>query len=104
VIIRSPRQARNNLCYVLNNWRRHGESQRRFAAGWRIDPFSSAPSFDGFKDADARGVEWPETYRALPVCRPRTWLLSVGWKKHGLLRSTEVPGPKSMPRGWLQAA
>jgi REP element-mobilizing transposase RayT len=93
VIIRSPRQARNNLAYVLNNWRRHGESQLRSAKGWRIDPFSSAPSFDGFKDVDARALVWPTTYRPLPVCKPRTWLLSTGWRKYGLLRSTEVPGP-----------
>jgi putative transposase len=101
VIIRSPRQARNNVAYVINNWLRHGEGQKRVAAGWRIDPFSSAPSFDGFKNLDARTVEWPETYQPLPVCRPRSWLLSEGWKIHGLLRSNEVPGPKSMPRDWL---
>lgn len=97
VIIRSPRQARGALAYVLNNWRRHGESRLRIATGWRIDPFSSAPSFDGFKDLDATAIEWPDTYRRLPVWAPRTWLLSTGWKKHGLIRSTEVPGPPWKP-------
>jgi len=93
VIIRSPRQARNNLAYVLNNWRRHGENKVPALAGWRIDLFSSAPSFDGYKDIDATSHAWPETYRPLPVCKPKSWLLSTGWRKHGLLRSTEVPGP-----------
>jgi REP element-mobilizing transposase RayT len=93
VIIRNPRQARHNLAYVLNNWRRHGESKRAPANGWRIDLYSSAPSFDGFKDLDPRSMVWPETYRPLPVYEPRSWLLSTGWRKHGLLRSTEVPGP-----------
>lgn len=99
VIIRSPRQARSNLAYVLNNWRRHGESQLRSASGWRIDPYSSAPSFDGFKDVDTRTIEWPETYQRLPVWKPKTWLLSTGWKQHGLVRTTEVPGP-----AWKQRA
>lgn len=98
VIIRSPRQARSNVAYVLNNWRRHGESQLRSAGGWRIDPYSSAPSFDGFKDLDVRALELPDTYLLLPVWKPKTWLLSTGWKQHGLLRTTEVPGPAWKPR------
>jgi REP element-mobilizing transposase RayT len=93
VILRSPRQTRSCLAYVLNNWRRHGENRDRNAAGWRIDPFSTAPSFDGFKDVDAPSIAWPGTYKRLPTCKARTWLLSTGWRKHGLLRSTEVPGP-----------
>lgn len=96
VIIRSPRQARSNVAYVMNNWRRHGESQRS-SAGWRIDPYSSAPSFDGFKDLDVRTIEWPDTYKPLPVWKPKTWLLSTGWRRHGLVRTTEVPGPTWKP-------
>ncbi len=98
VIIRSPRQARSEIAYVINNWRRHGESQLRIASGWRIDPFSSAPSFDGFKNLDAGAIEWPATYTPLPVWKARTWLLSTGWRKHGLLRTNEVPGPRWKPR------
>jgi hypothetical protein len=99
VIIRSPKQARHALAYVLNNWRRHGESKLRVVAkhGWRIDPFSTAPSFDGFKDIDAQALEWPERYLKLPAWKPRTWLLSTGWRKHGLISSTEVPGPLWKP-------
>lgn len=96
VIIRTPRQARSNLAYVLNNWRRHGESQLVVAHkhGWRVDPFSTAPSFQGWKDVDASSLLWPETYLRLPAWQPKTWLLREGWKKHGLLRTTEVPGPR----------
>ena len=93
-IIRTPRHARHELAYVLNNWRRHGESQKRMSTGWRIDPFSSAPSFDGWRDIDVRDVRWPRTYVPLPVWEPRTWLLREGWRRHGLIRSTEVPGPR----------
>jgi putative transposase len=96
-IIRTPRHARHELAYVLNNWRRHGESQKRLSSGWRIDPFSSAPSFDGWRDVEAREATWPETYVPLPVWQPRTWLLRDGWRRYGLIRSTEVPGPRWKP-------
>jgi putative transposase len=96
-IIRTPRHARHELAYVLNNWRRHGESQKRISGKWRIDPFSSAPTFDGWRDIDVREVSWPETYVPLPVWEPRTWLLSEGWRRYGLLRTTEVPGPRWAP-------
>jgi REP element-mobilizing transposase RayT len=97
-ILRSPRQTRRAISYVLNNWRKHAESQLRVATGWKVDPFSSAPSFDGFKDVDARAIEWPERYVPLPVCEPRTWLLAIAWRKHGLIGTTEVPGARARPR------
>jgi len=97
-VLRSPRQTRHAINYVLNNWRRHGESQLRLASGWKVDPFSSAPSFDGFEDVDARAIAWPERYVPLPVWEPRTWLLSEGWRMHGLVGTTEVPGPRAKRR------
>lgn len=93
-IIRTPKHARHELAYVLNNWRRHGESQKRLSTGWRIDPFSSGPSFDGWQDLDVRGAELPATYVPLPVWEPRTWLLREGWRRYGLIKTTEVPGPR----------
>jgi REP element-mobilizing transposase RayT len=93
-VLRSPRQTRRAISYVLNNWRKHGESQLRVANGWKVDPFSSAPSFDGFTDVDARAIEWPERYVPLPVWEPRTWLLTAG-RKRGLIGTTEVPGPRA---------
>jgi REP element-mobilizing transposase RayT len=97
-IMRTPRQARNALAYVINNWRRHRESTLKVAADWRVDPFSSAPSFDGFRDIDARSIVWPERYVPLPVWEPRTWLLTTAWKKYGLIRHNEVPGPRFVAR------
>jgi len=97
-VLRSPRQTRRAINYVLNNWRHHGESQLRLASGWKVDPFSSAPSFDGFGDVDARAIEWPQRYVPLPVWEPRTWLLSEGWRMHGLIGATEVPGPRPKRR------
>jgi hypothetical protein len=26
------------------------------------------------------------------VAKPRTWLLAVGWRRHGLIDPAEVPG------------
>ena len=97
-IIRTPKHARHELAYVLNNWRRHGESTKRMSSGWRVDPFSSGPSFDGWRDVEAREQTWRETYVPLPVWKPRTWLLSEGWRRYGLIKSTEVPGPRWSPK------
>ena len=96
-IIRTPKQARNALAYVLNNWRKHRENRDAAAVkhGWKVDPFSSAPTFTGWRDIDTAAIVWPATYDPLPVWEPKTWLLREGWKKHGLLLSTEIPSEKS---------
>jgi len=95
-IIRTPKQARNALAYVLNNWRKHRENRDPMAREhrWRLDPFSSAPTFEGWRDIDATAIAWPATYEPLPVWEPKTWLLREGWKKHGLISSTEIPSDK----------
>lgn len=84
-ILRSPRQVRNALVYVLQNAKHHG-----VALGKKLDVFSSARWFDGWK----RGVVLPiEDDRVRPVSRTHTWLLDVGWRIHGLIAATE--GPRS---------
>jgi REP element-mobilizing transposase RayT len=94
--IRTPRQARNALAYVLNNWRKHRENRAPMSRehGWRLDPFSSAPTFTGWRDLDASTIAWPTTYEPLPVWEAKTWLLREGWKKFGLILSTEIPSDK----------
>jgi REP element-mobilizing transposase RayT len=96
-VIRSPRQARHALAYVLNNWRRHGENSNRDVRGWRIDPFSSAVSFDGWTGVDVANPGWGPPYEALPVWEAKTWLLREGWRRYGLIRWNEVPGPRWTP-------
>jgi len=49
-ILRTPREVRNALCYVLHNWRRHGI----FAAG--ADPCLSGRWFDGWREAKPGGL------------------------------------------------
>jgi REP element-mobilizing transposase RayT len=92
-IIKTPRQARHALAYVLNNWRKHREDRADFARRWPVDPFSTGIQFSGWKELDHRDVMWrpPETYQGLIVWFPRTWLLGEGWRRHGLIRCAEVP-------------
>ena len=94
-ILRTPRQVRNCLMYVLNNWRHHGEDKEVRSRGWKLDPFSSAVTFEGWKErehADGQRFVQPPDYVAPLVWAPSTWLLSVGWRKYGLISAFEVPG------------
>jgi REP element-mobilizing transposase RayT len=93
-IITTPKQARHALAYVLNNWRKHREDRWEFAAGWNVDPYSTGSHFDGWKEREDAVVLWQlrETYQPMIVYLPRTWLLRVGWRKHGLISFDEVPG------------
>jgi REP element-mobilizing transposase RayT len=81
--LRTPKQVRNTLAYVLNNARRHG---LRLAQG--MDFFSSGAWFNGWRGKfRIRGVP-----QVCPVAFGRTWLLNVGWRRHGLITLAEVPG------------
>ena len=93
-VLRSPRQVRNAVNYVLNNWRRHGEHRAKFARTWLLDPYSSAVSFGGWKELEGKLFLFPipETYEPLLVCVPKTWLLRVGWERGGPIPATAVPG------------
>jgi REP element-mobilizing transposase RayT len=96
-IIRTPRQARNALAYVLNNWRKHGEHRADFARTWLIDPFSTGWSFDGWKERADEPFVWKlrASYQPMLSWRPRTWLLREGWRRYGLVSVYEVPGPRA---------
>ncbi|MEO1483806.1 MAG: hypothetical protein AAFU77_16985, partial [Myxococcota bacterium] len=52
-----------------------------------VDPCSSAAHFDGWKSPPDVPKHDPPT-----VAAPRTWLLSTGWRHHGLISSVETPG------------
>jgi putative transposase len=80
--LNTPRETRAALLYVLQNWAKHG-------SGGNYDPGSSAFSFDGWSRA-------PPTAEHDPiVARARTWLVRIGWRRHGLLRPGERPAGKS---------
>lgn len=90
--LETPRAVRVALVYVLQNGRKHGAWGAR-----RPDPYSSGSSFDGWKqtsqDEEGGGIErsgeGARSSSRLP--RARTWLLSVGWRRNGLIDPREVP-------------
>jgi len=95
----SPAQVRRALCYVLNNWRRHGE--HRAHPEWRTDPFSSADFFDGWTESQDRPRPkrprpwWLGPEETPPVADARFWLLTTGWRMYGTIGTRETPGPRS---------
>ena len=86
-VLKTPRQVRNALAYVLNNFRKH-MAQLGFEQEPRsqIDDRSSGPWFAGWR----RRVDNPGTGPP-PHPPPRTWLLRTGWRRHGLLDPGYVP-------------
>lgn len=79
-VVKTPRQVRNALGYLLHNARRHG---CRVPAG-RPDPYSSGRWFDGWAGSDGVHGRLRTTSRRV-VAAARTWLLAVGWRRHGLV-------------------
>ena len=71
----TPLEVRRVIEYVLKNRQHHlGERASPF------DVYSSAAWFDGWKTPPPRAVE------VTPLVRePRSWLLRIGWRRHGLL-------------------
>jgi len=88
-ILTSPRRVRNAVRYVLNNWRHHGEDRGTTQA---LDPYSSAAGFDGWRDRRDLTRLRPGD-EILPVAFPTVWLLTTGWRRHGLVGTRERPGP-----------
>jgi REP element-mobilizing transposase RayT len=88
VLLKTPRQVRHALCYVMQNARRHGEVLDARWAG--IDPFSSAWYFEGWAEHSWRQqVLAPDGPPS--VAEALTWLLTTGWKIHGLIGIRERP-------------
>jgi REP element-mobilizing transposase RayT len=90
--LRSPREVRHALAYVLLNARKHG----CFLA--KIDPYTSARAFDGWSAGSLVQSVNPPGGRAPPVLRARAWLLTHGWKRHGLIDPAEIPGREARAR------
>ena len=89
-VLRTPREVRHALAYVLLNARRHlAKLGRRLPAEPKIDPASSGRWFAGW----VRGVRTTHPGKPPPVASPHTWLLRVGWRRDGLIDPAAVPGP-----------
>ena len=88
-ILRTPLEVRRALAYVLLNARKHWRQRFGLAPPVRLDEASSGQWFDGWRREPA-SREPPDVPRE--VVQPRTWLLSTGWRRHGLIDPAEVPG------------
>jgi REP element-mobilizing transposase RayT len=87
-ILKTPRDVRNVLRYVLGNGRKHATEGREVKVQAAIDTYTSAPWFDGFREAfSVRGLNTI----VRPVTDARTWMLRIGWRRHGLLSVHELP-------------
>ena len=75
-VLKTPREVYNALLYLFENARRHG-----LRSAPPLDPFTSAPWFDGWREGP---VEVTGT-RLHPIARARSWLMRLGWRRHGLL-------------------
>jgi REP element-mobilizing transposase RayT len=76
-VLKSPREVRNALVYVLQNARKHG------ARILGIDACSSGPWFAGWTDRTPRGPS--------PLPRAESWVLTDGWRRHGDLSTRDEP-------------
>lgn len=103
-ILRTPREVRNALVYVLQNGRHHPMGPGSGAVPEScLDVCSSAPYFDGWKErlrfapaidppaSAARTDDASNDMLDCPVATPGTWLLSTGWRRHGLVSVNEGP-------------
>ena len=83
-VLRTPREVRNALRYVLLNARRHARKPE--VRPEKADPASSGRWFDGWRRRPAGPVDDPPA-----VAKPHTWLVQTGWRRHGLIALDEVP-------------
>jgi REP element-mobilizing transposase RayT len=84
-VLRTPTEVRNALAYLLLNHRSHMLRIGARAEGGLFDHFSSAATFDGWADG-------PVPAAPTVTATSRSWLLRVGWRRRGLLSTTEAPG------------
>jgi hypothetical protein len=83
-LLDTEQKVRDSLRTVLNGALASPTQARKLAG--KLDPYSSAVYFDGWKDCP---IEPPPGPR--PVARPRTALLKRSWRKHGLIGIDEAP-------------
>jgi hypothetical protein len=93
--LKTPLEVRRALLYVLRNDRKHLSRAGWGVPPWRFDACSSAAAFDGWRDSEllelARASPPRDADLLATVAPARSYLLRVGWKRHGLLGLEELP-------------
>jgi len=84
--LRTPREVRNALVYVLQNWRKHVPGARG------VDVRSSGCWFAGWRTLA------PRIAASSPIVPPRTWLAAIGWRRLGLIHPDEGPALRRAAR------
>jgi REP element-mobilizing transposase RayT len=89
--LKTPREVRNCLRYVLLN-RKHHAAEKKFSKYW-VDPCSSGAWFDGWREPIRVTADWMQAIVDMPrpTVSATTWLLRVRWQKHGLIGFDERP-------------
>jgi REP element-mobilizing transposase RayT len=96
--LKTPREVWLAIRYVLLNARHHGIS----LPPGSVDTRSSAASFDGWRDPP----RMPQRNADFGTSPAQSWLLRVGWRKHGPIDLDDIPGatkpaarakPESLP-------
>jgi hypothetical protein len=97
-VLKSPRQVRNAIAYVLLNARRHAAkriAKLRKAGMKNLAPLGRAKGADFYSSgrwfAGWRTEIANRTAAKAPVAEPRTWFLQRGWRLHGLIDPNEIP-------------
>ncbi|HEY3353611.1 MAG TPA: transposase [Polyangia bacterium] len=82
--LRTPRETRNAVVYVIQNWR------KAVRGAQCLDPCASGYWFDGWRGPRPRWA-LPPPDEAPPTRAARTWLLREGWRRCGLVAFDERP-------------
>jgi REP element-mobilizing transposase RayT len=82
-VLRTPREVRNALAYVLLNARHHWRKRGGVADGWASRARPSAAPPPGERE----------------VAAPHTWLARIGWRRHGLIDPAGPPASTEKPAG-----
>ena len=98
VVKRTPTEVRRALAYVLLNVRKHFWQRRRREPPVVLDGASSGLWFDGWKGRAPPAGRYADPGRECEVAPARSWLLTRGWRRIGLIDPAEVPGAFKRPR------
>src|SRR5262245_11117310 len=97
-VLKTPTEVRNTLRYVLQNGHKHAFERGELPPRGAVDACSSARYFDGYAARNAKLVLESWSRDPPPISPATCWLLTKGWRRRGLLHTTDLPGhPRRRP-------